>query len=468
MTSKIADKVLKKCETGVVFSAGEQELIKKAYELLLKNPCENSTVACKAAMLLLEQKTEAVAVACALLAPLVWENSVSIEDVRKLVGREVASELAELRLSPVFLSGGPFTGSRKQVGELLASFGSNPRSALLLIVFRLVDLESQAGHGDFIRQKARETMDIFVPIANRLGLGELRRRLEDACFKILEPQEYARLKQILAPIQTEDEKCLDILLAGMKRLLENNEIDGRVQGRRKSLHSILRKMRRTGKEPVEIMDRIGLRVIVNSVLDCYMVLGLIHLHFKPIPGTFDDYIGLPKENGYQSLHTCVYPVREISHKPIEFQIRTELMHMEAEYGAAAHWQYKSKNWAMEQNRIHRQWMEGLSRQYEQAGSTGEFIELLHRQVFTNHLVVFGNGGQIVRLGQNATVKDYLDITNTQAPKNSAIMVNGKRVGLDYRLKDGDSIEVRTEEGKTNYKTGVGAPYPFDLYMPGNP
>jgi len=379
MTSKIADKVLKKCETGVVFSAGEQELIKKAYELLLKNPCENSTVACKAAMLLLEQKTEAVAVACALLAPLVWENSVSIEDVRKLVGREVASELAELRLSPVFLSGGPFTGSRKQV-----------------------------------------------------------------------------------------EKCLDILLAGMKRLLENNEIDGRVQGRRKSLHSILRKMRRTGKEPVEIMDRIGLRVIVNSVLDCYMVLGLIHLHFKPIPGTFDDYIGLPKENGYQSLHTCVYPVREISHKPIEFQIRTELMHMEAEYGAAAHWQYKSKNWAMEQNRIHRQWMEGLSRQYEQAGSTGEFIELLHRQVFTNHLVVFGNGGQIVRLGQNATVKDYLDITNTQAPKNSAIMVNGKRVGLDYRLKDGDSIEVRTEEGKTNYKTGVGAPYPFDLYMPGNP
>ncbi|MDD5722564.1 MAG: hypothetical protein PHY29_02360 [Syntrophales bacterium] len=140
--------------------------------------------------------------------------------------------------------------------------------------------------------------------------------------------------------RAEDGRSLQILLASVQGLLDKNGIEGRVQGRNKGLFAIRSKMIRTGKSLEEIMDRVGLRVIVASVPECYAALDLLHDHFESIPGTLDDYIALPKANGYQSLHTCVYPSRKISHKPIEFQIRTELMHIEAEYGAAAHWRYK--------------------------------------------------------------------------------------------------------------------------------
>jgi GTP pyrophosphokinase len=167
----------------------------------------------------------------------------------------------------------------------------------------------------------------------------------------------------------------------------------------------------------------------------------LHFHFKPIPGAFDDYIGLPKDNGYQSLHTCVYPVREISQKPIEIQIRTELMHSEAEHGTAAHWRYKSRPSAMTRDRYQALWMRGLAKQYEKSDNTLQFVELLYRQVFQNHLVVFGNGGRIVRLAEKATLQDYLTITNVKIPSGGSVKVNGETATLDRMLRDGDSIEI---------------------------
>ena len=288
---------------------------------------------------------------------------------------------------------------------------------------------------------AQETLDLFVPIANQLSLGNLRRRLEDACFYTLDPEGYLALKKKVTPIQADDDRCLRILLAGVQRLLDNNNIQSRLQGRTKSLHGIHRKMTLTGKTLEEIMDRIGLRVILNSVPECYTVLGLLHAHFKPIPGTFDDYIGLPKDNGYQSLHTCVYPVREISHKPIEIQIRTELMHMEAEHGAAAHWRYKSEADVKKHDYQRLQWIQGLAHQHENAVSTEAFVELLYRQVFSDHMVVFGTGGRIVRLADKATVRDYLNITNIHIPKGGLVKVNGRIADINQPLKDGDSIEI---------------------------
>ncbi len=328
----------------------------------------------------------------------------------------------------------------------MTSIDGTPRKAVLYITFRLLALECATDACESTaRLKAQETLDLLVPIANRLSLGDLRRRLEDACFHVLDPQDYVKLREKVSPIQSEDDKCLEILLAGVKRLLANSGIQGRVQGRTKSLHGIRRKMARTGKTLEEIMDRVGLRVIVTSVPECYSVLGLLHAHFKPIPGTFDDYIGLPKDNGYQSLHTCVYPVREISHKPIEFQVRTELMHLEAEHGTAAHWRYKNEAAAAERNNHRTQWMEGLVRQHRESASSEAFIERLHRQVFRDHLVVFGNGGRIVRLAENATVRDYLKIINAHVPQDATVKVNGRVVALDCALRDGDSIAVPADE-----------------------
>ena len=379
-----------------------------------------------------------------MLAPLIWQNLTDVGHVRERFGPDVSTALENLQDS-FFPTIDGRQGQGQNIRAVLASMGGIPRKAILLITFRLLALESaNESCGPDERKLAQETLDLLVPIANRLSLGDLRRRLEDACFYLLAPQEYDDLREKVAPIQSEDDKCLEILLAGVKRLLVNNSIQGRVQGRTKSLHGIRRKMVRTGKTLEEIMDRIGLRVIVTSVPDCYTVLGLLHAHFKPIPGTFDDYIGLPKENGYQSLHTCVYPVREISHKPIEFQIRTELMHLEAEHGTAAHWRYKNEGATVESDRQRTQWMKGLIRQHREAASSQDFIERLHRQVFRDHLVVFGNGGRIVRLAENATVRDYLKIINAHVSQNATVKVNGQVIGLDCALRDGDSIEVSTD------------------------
>lgn len=427
------------------FKAADAGLVVRAHSFLTERKGADNSAGYQAADLLFKQEADPVSIAVSLLAPLLWQNLVSQDEIRHHFGPAVAGTLERLH-SPFTVHTGGLCYRYKEIQEILAAMGATPRAALLFITFRLLVLEgATAPYSASVQGIARETRDLLVPIADRLSLGDLRRRLEDACFRILEPEEYAYLKEHVAPIQAEDDKCLKILLSGVDRLLSDNGITGRVQGRTKSLHGIHRKMVHTGRTLEEIMDRVGLRVIVASVPECYTVLGLLHAHFKPIPGTFDDYIGLPKDNGYQSLHTCVYPVREISHKPIEFQVRTELMHMEAEHGTAAHWRYKSETRTADVDLQRMQWMRGLPQQHAEAPSSEAFVELLHRQVFHDHLVVFGKGGRIVRLTEKATVRDYLAITNIPAPNSAVVKVNGRTVPLDHLLRDGDSIEILADE-----------------------
>jgi GTP pyrophosphokinase len=424
------------------FQAADADLLNRAHAFTQEKMRDGgNATGYRAANLLFDQDADATTIAGALLAPLVWQNLTDIGQVRELFGPDVATAIEGLRDS-YFTPRNSRTREAKNIHALLTSINGIPRKAILYIAFRLLALECASDIDETsARQMAQETLDLLVPIADRLSLGDLRRRLEDACFYVLDPQGYERLREKVLPIQSEDDKCLEILLAGVKRLLVNSGIQGRVQGRTKSLYGISRKMARTGKTLEEIMDRVGLRIIVKSVPECYTVLGLLHVHFKPIPGTFDDYIGLPKDNGYQSLHTCVYPVREISHKPIEFQVRTELMHLEAEHGSAAHWRYKNEAAAAERNQQRTQWMAGLVRQHRESASSEVFIERLHRQVFRDRLVVFGSGGRIVRLPEKATVRDYLKIINAHAPQDATVKVNGRVVTLDCVLRDGDSIAV---------------------------
>jgi (p)ppGpp synthase/HD superfamily hydrolase len=176
--------------------------------------------------------------------------------------------------------------------------------------------------------------------------------------RIIEKSLKKTLKQTNHQMLLTTEPGLPLLISGfadVQHLLTKNGIRARIQGRIKSAAEIRSKMLRTGKTIDEIMDRVGLRIIVNSVLECYFVLGLLHAHYSPIPGSFDDYINRPKSNGYQSLHTCVYPLRKISDMPIEFQVRTELMHMEAEHGAAAHWRYKAETTHIQKTPADRKW-----------------------------------------------------------------------------------------------------------------
>ena len=423
------------------FGPEEAELVRRAHDFATEKLQGQRHPLYNVAGLLLDQKADAVTLAAALLAPTIWHAGIPLPEIKEAFGETVASTLAEFG-SPAALRTDTEPHRRKDIHVLLASFTGNPRKVVLRLAFRLMELEhvseptKESG-----RNLARETLDLYVPLADRLGLSMLRKQLEEKSFRIFYPDTYRDLKQQVAPIQSEDDRCLKILMDGVKRLLEKNGIEGEVQGRTKSLYGIYSKMTRYGASLQDIMDRIGLRIIVSSVPECYSVLGLLHSHFRPIPGTFDDYIGLPKENGYQSLHTCVYPVRDISHKPIEFQIRTVLMHMEAEYGVAAHWRYKSAEAAAANNHKQSRWIESLVDQHRNAPDSDGFMELLYRQVYHDRLVIFGNGGQILRLPENATVQDFVERANPEVSPPFVIRVNGEIAHMGRVLRDGDTVEI---------------------------
>ncbi len=383
------------------FTSVDADLVGRAHAFFVEKAWADDSTGYKAANLLFEQEADAVTIAGSLLAPLLWQDLASPDDIREHFGAAVAAALENL-LSPLTSHDGAGPYQNKDIQDILGAIGGTPRKALLFITFRLLALErAMPPYSVSARSMARETLDLLVPIANRLSLGDLRRRLEDECFRILDPAGYAYLKEHVAPIQAEDDKCLQILLSGVNRLLGNNGIVSRVQGRTKSLHGIHRKM---------------------------------------------------------------------AHKPIEFQVRTELMHMEAEHGTAAHWRYKSEAEAADRDRQRVQWMRGLTHQYAEAASSEAFVELLHRQVFQDHLVVFGNGGRIVRLAEKATVRDYLTITNIKVPNGAVVKVNGRTAALDHHFRDGDSIEVLAGDAPTgpfDKKThtpgalsALGALYPF--------
>jgi (p)ppGpp synthase/HD superfamily hydrolase len=420
--------------------ASQLELLKKAIALSERKGGEACSLSFKAAELILEHGADADTIAAAMLAQPLWGGHYSRVEIRKALGNAVADILDGFKPSDIGHTAAGL-GRQEAIHALLRSLSKTPRKALLLIAFRLIELDN-AFKTDPVdsRPMAQETIDLYVPIANQLSLGGLRRRLEDMCFRILAPVEYENLKHRVAPMQSEDDSCLKLLTSGVQRLLKKNGLRAELKTRIKSLYGIHRKMTETGKSLDEIMDRLGMRIIVASVPECYAVLGLLHTHYKPIPGTFDDYIGLPKDNGYQSLHTCVYPVREISHKPIEFQVRTTLMHMEAEHGLAAHWLYKNETFS-KKGGSQIQWMKGLLHQHRRAGSTEAFTETLYRQVYSDQLVVFSNGGRIMRVPDKATVQDYLNKFHVRLRTRARVRVNGKVADRNRVLQDGDSIEI---------------------------
>lgn len=423
------------------FGPADVNLLLRAYAFARRKLKHNIASILKVAELLLGQGADSITLASALLAPTICRAHAGIHEIRLSFGEPIASILTEFK-TPVSRRTDNELHWRSDIYSLLSSLAGDPRKVVLRLAFRLIELESSLETlSDEVYQVARETLDLYVPLASRFGLGDLRKRLEDVSFRILDPSTYEELRRRVDPIRAEDDKCLNLIMEGVTRLLKRKGIKGVVQGRTKSLYSIHCKMTRLKTDLHRIMDRIGIRIIVCTVPECYGVLGLLHSHYRPIPGTFDDYIGLPKDNGYQSLHTCVYPIRHVSHKPVEFQIRTELMHMEAEYGVAAHWRYKNSEATARDGQRQSQWLKSLIDQYKASENVGSFIASLHRQVCEDHLTVFGNAGQIVRLPQNATVKDYVKRFNSELRSHLLVKVNGGIASLDHRLQDGDTVEI---------------------------
>ncbi|MFZ5699013.1 MAG: bifunctional GTP diphosphokinase/guanosine-3',5'-bis pyrophosphate 3'-pyrophosphohydrolase [Pseudomonadota bacterium] len=296
------------------------------------------------------------------------------------------------------------------------------------------------------RRIAQETLDIFGPIANRLGMNNIRVEYEDLAFAAMYPMRAQRIGRAVKAVRGNRREVVTKLKESMETLLRNEGMPARIMGREKHLYSIYCKMREQKKSFDEIMDFYGFRVIVDNVDTCYRVLGVLHNYFKPVPGRFKDYIAIPKANGYQSLHTTL---KSHAGVPVEVQIRTEEMENMANNGIAAHWLYKSEDTAREsgpQARA-RQWMKGLLDIQKQVGNSVEFIENVKIDLFPDEVYIFTPKGDIMELPAGATPIDFAYAVHTSVGNSCvAARIDHRIAPLSTELKSGQTVEVITAPG----------------------
>jgi GTP pyrophosphokinase len=292
------------------------------------------------------------------------------------------------------------------------------------------------------RRIARETIEIYAPIANRLGLNSIYQELEDLSFKHLYPDRYRVLAKAVKAARGNRREVVSKVADALKKKLKDNRVDAQVQGREKHLYSIYRKMREKHLTFAQVLDVFAFRIIVKDVPSCYLALGALHALYKPIPGKFKDYIAIPKANGYQSLHTTLFgPFGS----PIEIQIRTQEMHKIAEAGVASHWLYRSSDASLSelQQKTH-QWLQSLIEMQSESGDSVEFLEHLKVDLFPDEVYVFTPRGQILALPRGATAVDFAYAVHTDIGNRCvAVKINQELMPLRTELKNGDRVEIIT-------------------------
>ncbi len=293
------------------------------------------------------------------------------------------------------------------------------------------------------RSVARETLDIYAPIANRLGIHSIKLELEDLGFRTLYPQRYRVIERELKRARGNQREFLPKIVKALRQALAAGNVTGRVEAREKHLFSIYTKMRRKRMPLTQVIDMFGVRIIVGSVDDCYRVLGLVHGLYRPMPGRFKDYIAIPRVNGYQSLHTTLFGPNSM---PIEIQIRTEDMHRMAESGIASHWQYKTGEQDGEAQQLRaREWLAGVMQLHD--GSAEELLESVKVDLFPDKVYVFTPKGDIMRLPRGATCVDFAFAVHTGVGQRCvAAKVDRRLVPLRTVLRNGQTVEIVTAKG----------------------
>ena len=293
---------------------------------------------------------------------------------------------------------------------------------------------------------AKETLEVYAPLANRLGISNIKVELEDLCLRYLEPEAYYSLVEEVKHKRKERQEFIRESIEQIREKLEAAGIKAEIKGRAKHFYSIYRKMKRDNKSVNEIYDLSAVRVLVSSVKDCYGVLGVIHAMWKPIPGRFKDYIAMPKSNGYQSLHTTV-----MTHGyPLEIQIRTKAMHQVSEFGVAAHWKYKEAGrsiGATDENDQKMSWLRQMVSLQKEYDDPKEFFEALKLDVFSDEVFVFTPRGDVIDLPKGSNPIDFAYHIHTEIGHHCVgAKVNGKIVPLEYKLKNGDIVSIVTNKG----------------------
>lgn len=291
-----------------------------------------------------------------------------------------------------------------------------------------------------IKEKCTETLDIYAPLASRLGIYSIKFELEDICLRYLWPDEYNELKEQIHEKKEEREATLNRIIDDVNKALKDTNINYEIYGRTKHFYSIFRKMKFQKKQLDEIFDLTAVRIIVDSLKDCYAVLGVVHSMWTPIPGRFKDYIAMPKPNMYQSLHTTVLGSEGT---PFEIQIRTKEMHRIAEYGIAAHWKYK-EGVKSDQEEVKLSWLRQSLEWQQDLDNPTEFLETLKMDLFENQVFVFTPRGDVMELPAGSTPLDFaFKIHSEVGAKCVGAKINGKMVTIDHKLENGDIVDIVT-------------------------
>lgn len=393
----------------------------------------------------LEQDLETVA--AAILHDVVEDTVVTLAEIRAEFGPDIAllvdgvTKLMRLR----------FHSKAQQQAENLRKMFMAMASDFRVILIKFADRLHNMRTLDFLpaaRQKemARETLEIYAPLAHRLGIFHFKWELEDLSFRYLHPREYYNLVVELRQRRAEREEIMQRIVDYLAASLKEAGIKADITGRPKHLYSIWQKMVQQQKELAEIYDLTAIRVVVDTVRDCYTVLGQIHHLCKPIPGHFKDYIAMPKSNGYQSLHTTVVALKG---NPVEVQIRTWEMHRLAEYGLAAHWRYKEGGKGDRQFDEKLAWLRQFMEWQKETKDTNEFIETLKVDLFDDEVLVFTPKGDVIDLPAGSVSLDFAYRIHTDIGNSTVgAKVNGKLVPLNHQLTTGDIVEVLTQKGAT--------------------
>lgn len=398
------------------------------------------------AKILVDLKADAHTLIAAFLHDILEDTETKPEEIEKLFGKDVVT----LVQGVTKLGKLQFKSKEERQAEnfrrLFIAMASDIRIVFLKLADRLHNMRTLNFMAANKQQKiARETLDIFAPLANRLGIYKIKAELEDLSLRYLEPDKYFEIARLVSQTKADRETTVNILIDKINTDVKKAGINAQITGRAKHYFSIYSKMKRLNIAFHDLYDITAVRVIVDTEKECYEVLGLIHSQFKPIPGRFKDYIAMPKGNMYQSLHTSVIGPRS---KPLEVQIRTWEMHEVAEYGVAAHWRYKEKGSQRANNPTDMQfsWMRKLVEYEKDITSAEDFVDSVKLDLFSDQVFAFTPNGDVFDLPVNATAVDFAyRIHSEVGHKTVGALINGRIAQLDTKLHNGDIVEILTSK-----------------------
>ena len=401
------------------------------------------------AKILTDLQIDDITISAAILHDVVEDTTHTLDEMRELFGEEVAMLIDGVTKLGRIQYKSKEEQQLESYRKMFLAMAKDIRVIMIKLADRLHNMRTlKYMREDKQKRIARETIEIYAPLANRLGISNVKWELEDLCLRYLDPKAYYDLVESVKQKRQERQAFIDEAHEQIVEKLEEAHITAEIQGRAKHFYSIYKKMKRDQKDISEIYDLSALRVLVDSVKDCYGVLGIIHAMWKPLPGRFKDYIAMPKSNGYQSLHTTVI----CRGYPLEIQIRTFAMHKVSEYGVAAHWKYKEAGRSVGATREYDQkmsWLRQMVSLQHELDDPREYFEALKVDVFSDEVFVFTPKGDVVDLPKGSIPIDFAYRIHTEVGHHCVgAKVNGKIVPLEYKLKNGDIVSIITNKSNS--------------------